>query len=346
MRVACTVVIIFLLVFPGITQTNQRIKFFCSYGEANHGIEVCQEQQMSFASNYHAERAVDKILKPLGVKSNFVLVACPNIANAMAITFDDGLRYIVYDNAFMEEIDKDSNTNWASISILAHEIGHHLSGHTTLRRGDLSMTAYLERRRKNELEADEFSGFAMFKLGATLVQAQAAMMSLDDVDDPEENYDHPKKWRRLEAIKTGYMDAKSQQPPPSGRGEGTARGSIDGVWVGRVWQEATGAVFYFAMKLEQNGNSAIGQAVAQAAIGGYLGQWDISVTEYSNSILFKDLAITRSTMPPESQWCIKEGRLNYDRRTNRIYGVIDGYSTTSFGLNTPCPKISFDLHKQ
>lgn len=168
----------------------------------------------SFVSNQHAERAVDRILRPLGLggKRNFILLPCAKIENAVAVTYDDGYRYIVYDNAFMERIDRGSNTDWASVSILAHEIGHHLKGHTTLLVSDPMTRAELQQSRENELEADEFSGFVMLKLGASLAQAQAAMMILPDVPNPEENHDHPKRWRRLEAIKNGYNDAKTQQP--------------------------------------------------------------------------------------------------------------------------------------
>jgi len=209
-------IICLLLVFTGLAQTNQKVRFFCSYGEANHGSELCEIlQRRSFASNQHAERAVSKILKPLGLKPNFILVSCPETSNAQAVTLDgdegDGLRYIVYDNTFMEGIDRDSNTNWASVSILAHEIGHHLNGHTTLKQHNPPTTEELQQSRDNELEADEFSGSAMSKLGATLAQAQSAMMALDDITKPEEESTHPKRWKRLAAIKTGYESAHSER---------------------------------------------------------------------------------------------------------------------------------------
>lgn len=120
--------------------------------------------------------------------------------------------------------------------------------------------------------------------------------------------------------------------------------NVSGVWTGRVWQAASGAEFVYAMTLEQNGNAAIGRAVARPAGGGGVGEWDISVTVYSNSILFKDLAVSGSPSPGGS-WCIKEGRLNYDSRNNRIYGTIEGYATT-YGIRTQCASISFDLYRK
>lgn len=190
---------------PPITTLQQRtVAFYCGYGEENHGAELCEYLQGNrFASN-PAEKAVDMIVKPTGLKRNFILVPCPAIENAMAVTLSDGFRYIVYDNAFMEAINKGVNSDWASVSILAHEVGHHLNGHTLREVSG-------QERRNNELEADEFSGFAMFKLGRTLFEAQAAINNFADVVD-EERSTHPKKWRRLKAIEKGYENAKSQEP--------------------------------------------------------------------------------------------------------------------------------------
>ena len=211
-RAIAIFIIICLLAFMGLAQTSKKPRFFCSYGEGNRGAELCSKIQAStFKSNQHAERAIDLILRPLGLRRNFVLVPCPYIDNAAAVTYDDGIRYIVYDNAFMEGIDKGSNTDWASVSILAHEVGHHLQGHTTRLVHYPPTREELRQSRENELEADEFSGFAMFKLERSLAEAQAAMKNLSDVDD-EENSTHPKRWRRLKAIETGYENAKSQQP--------------------------------------------------------------------------------------------------------------------------------------
>ena len=127
----------------------------------NVGIEQCKiEQQNAMFGNKEAENAVEKILSPLGLRATFVLVSCPNIRNAMAVTLEDGLRYIIYDPSFMSRLDR-SITDWASTSILAHEIGHHLSGHTLKKSIDNAA------QRAKEVEADEFSGFVMFKLGAS-----------------------------------------------------------------------------------------------------------------------------------------------------------------------------------
>lgn len=160
--------------------------------------EICSA--MSFSSNREAEDVVDGILKHVGLKRNFIIMECPNIKNAIAVNLPGELgqiRYIIYDNDFMDDINLKSNTNWSAISILAHEVGHHLNAHTLSKAGN---------SHKNELEADEFSGFILAKMGATLTQAQAAINSLTNMTASST---HPGKYKRLEAIEIGYKSAQS-----------------------------------------------------------------------------------------------------------------------------------------
>lgn len=97
----------------------------------------------------------------------------------MTITPSNGIRYIVYDNAFMDRISGRSS-DWAALSILAHEIGHTLTGSTDL-----------PNSRKKELEADRFSGFVMYKMGATFYQAQQAVRLVSS--DYDGSYSIPPK---------------------------------------------------------------------------------------------------------------------------------------------------------
>jgi tetratricopeptide (TPR) repeat protein len=176
--------------------------FYCGFQAENDGEILCDfMQQSAFASNADAEKAVDLILAPLGLPRNFVLVSCPKIKNAVAITPQDGLRYIVYDNEFVSGLSDKSN--WKSVSILAHELGHHLCGHT------LRSSVSLEEQREKELEADEFSGFILFKLGATLQQAQEAVLELS-AEGSDTYSTHPNREKRLLKIESGYKKAGGQ----------------------------------------------------------------------------------------------------------------------------------------
>ena len=160
--------------------------------------DICD--YLSFASNSEAEETVDNILRQVGLKRNFIVMECPNIENALAVNLpsDIGLlRYIIYDNKFLESVNSTTNTDWAAISILAHEIGHHLNGHSLDGTGS---------RPSKELEADEFSGFVLYKLGATLANAQAAMRKLQS---DRGSSTHPAKAKRLSAIEKGWKEARA-----------------------------------------------------------------------------------------------------------------------------------------
>src|SRR5690606_26749161 len=58
-----------------------------------------------------------------------------------------------------------------------------------------------------ELEADEFSGFVLRKMGASLAEAQAAMAVLSD---ERETATHPGRRSRLTAISNGWRNANNQ----------------------------------------------------------------------------------------------------------------------------------------
>lgn len=167
--------------------------------------EICPNVQFNgFRTDDGIERLINKITSQIGLKPNFILIPCPEIKNAMALIYNDNLRYIVYDKPFLDEISKNVKTNWSNTMILAHEIGHHLNGHT-LNFGNKEET------RKEELEADEFAGFILGKMGASKKEAIAAMNGIPHPDcDLEYFSDHPCKTKRVEAIKIGWSNAKGK----------------------------------------------------------------------------------------------------------------------------------------
>lgn len=202
-----------------VSKSALETQFVCTYGEGGTPDLLCMDMQRSFSSSADASGATKKILSVLGLAPNFVMVPCPNIDNCAAVTLNDGFRYIVYDQDFMQQISNTASNDWTSISILAHEIGHHLQGHT-LRRTDN------EESRKMELEADRFSGFVLQKLGATLNDSQAAMNALGHPEDDRYS-SHPAKWKRLNAIKEGWNDAAGVNNAPTSTPEPERTERID-----------------------------------------------------------------------------------------------------------------------
>ena len=152
--------------------------------------------QLGFSGDEDAEIAVDAILDKMGLYRNFVIQECPDINNAVAKNIDMGSgekeRYILYDSEFFKRIDVNAGNDWAATSVLAHEIGHHLNGHALNNKGS---------NHKWELEADEFSGFVLARMEATLEDAQSAIQTLKY---EKATRTHPAKVDRLLAIEKGY----------------------------------------------------------------------------------------------------------------------------------------------
>ena len=178
-----------------------------SFGQTKEELQLCLAMQSSnFMSDSEAENALDKILNTIGASANFVLTPCSEINNAVATSYK-GIRYILYDKEFMQLINSRTN-DWASLAILAHEVGHHINGHAldiTMYAGGLVEAASLDVQRKQELEADEFAGFVLARLGADLNSALSFTNIFTDKDD---TYDtHPTKSKRVNAVKKGFNKA-------------------------------------------------------------------------------------------------------------------------------------------
>lgn len=159
----------------------------CSYYGENTSSNV-----YTFNADNDALSTLKLITEASGLASNFKMMAA-NVPNAAAVIFN-GERYILYNQTFMYNINKKINY-WASFSILAHELGHHLNGHSLKTGGS---------RPSIEIEADNFSGFILAKLGATLKDAQSAINLLVT---EEGSFTHPGRSERLAAIANGWYRA-------------------------------------------------------------------------------------------------------------------------------------------
>ena len=175
----------------------------------NDGYELCFElRNRSVSTNEDATKALQKILSVANLKTNrFVILPCDNIGNAMAAVYE-GFRYILYKESWIDKSDY-----WSKMAILAHEVGHHINGHS------LDLLLYvaeaiegetLVNQRKQELEADEFAGFILAKLGATLGQASSGI-SLISSEKDDTYSTHPSKLKRLAAINLGFNKALEKE---------------------------------------------------------------------------------------------------------------------------------------
>ncbi len=141
---------------------------------------------------------VNKIMYVTGLQNRYQLRALKNYNNCSAVCLNNNIgqdRFIQFDRAFLENYQKQTANKWFVVGVLAHEIGHHLNGHSVEGVGS---------RPNKEIEADEFAGFVLQKLGATLQEAQGIFSFLSDTEGPPT---HPVKARRYEAIKRGWDKA-------------------------------------------------------------------------------------------------------------------------------------------
>ena len=144
------------------------------------------------------ERAeFNKILEHTGLDPNFVFVRSPEVGNNAFAIMLNGKRSIFYSTAFMDRMNKDTGSKWACISILAHEIGHHLQGHTLDGKGS---------RPPKELEADRFSGYVLARMGAPVEQATAAIAA---ISSDSGSSTHPPRYARIAAITDGWKKAQA-----------------------------------------------------------------------------------------------------------------------------------------
>ncbi|MBL0042303.1 MAG: TPM domain-containing protein [Xanthomonadales bacterium] len=173
----------------------------CSYDGSPVTIDA---RGMAAGHDDAGRQVVAEIMKYTGLPQNFEVMPHPQVPNAAAVILvgEDKLphRVIAYNEQFMADVQQaTANNNWAPVSIMAHEVGHHLSGHTIQPGGSQPPT---------ELEADKFSGYVLYKMGAQLADAQKAMNALvPEADGPT----HPGRGKRVTAIAEGWEQACVQQ---------------------------------------------------------------------------------------------------------------------------------------
>jgi len=156
-------------------------------------IENCTQKKFIDSSSIKKNAMQEMLLQVLnvvGVNGDIELKEA-NVLNIEAkITHKK--RYILYNPSFIADLNNSAKDKWSVITLLAHEVGHHLKGHTTHRGGS---------KPELELEADEFAGFVLNKLGATVRQSQNVMYFIAKT---EGSRTHPSRDSRLQAIEKGW----------------------------------------------------------------------------------------------------------------------------------------------
>jgi hypothetical protein len=139
------------------------------------------------------QEMLQEIISATGLQQNFELKQA-DVLNIEA-SISHRKRYILYNPTFITSINNLTKNKWAVMALLAHEVGHHLNGHTILKGGS---------KPELELQADEFAGFILHKLGATLQQSQNVMYY---IAKEKKSRTYPAKASRLLAIEKGWNNA-------------------------------------------------------------------------------------------------------------------------------------------
>ena len=184
------------------------------YGNSQMGEDLCVRSG-NYTNDVSVERLVAQIVEKFGMKNRFLIIPCDRTPNAQATIDQNGRPYILYNPEFLKSVKSlnftstsfpSNMTNWETITVLAHEIAHHLNYHLVNPHPDATF-------RSMELEADETAGFILYKLGATLEESQRAMKSASV--SIEGSYTHPPRAQRLEAIRKGWEKARGANPAPA-----------------------------------------------------------------------------------------------------------------------------------
>ena len=252
------------------------------YGNSHPGGEICVRSG-NFNTDVDVEQLVTQIMEKLGAQNRFVVMPCDRTSNAQA-TVDDKMRpYILYNPEFLRSV-KSLNfttstvpagtTNWEKLAILAHEIGHHINYHLVSPHSEATLHSM-------ELEADVTAGDILYKLGASLADAQKVMYSPEI--SVNGSMSHPSRAKRLDAIEKGWRQAEIQFPrsrvvPAPGPATEETDADLRQYNMVRV----RGGTFTMGCTSEQGGDCDVDEKpMRQVTVSDfYIGKYEVTVNEF------------------------------------------------------------------
>lgn len=177
----------------GLLKLNAKACYFDDINEIKKKIDIALENP-----DGRELEVIKSIMKYAGLPQNFRLYR-GDISNALA-TMVNNQRFIIYNRDLFAVIDKMSESYWASVFILAHEIGHHLAYNISDTVNNINA----------ELDADMFAASILFKMGADSSQAVAAVKSRF-ISNEADTKTHPSKSKRIAAIKKSWLEASEMR---------------------------------------------------------------------------------------------------------------------------------------
>lgn len=164
--------------------------FFCN-AQPSSNTDNAAEKNSTVIIN--PKEMLSEIMSVVGLQCNIELKEA-DVMNIEA-NISHHKRYILYNPKYLSWITNVTKDRWAAMALIAHEVGHHLNGHTIAKTGSKPAV---------ELEADEFAGFVLSKLGATLDESEEVMKY---ISTSQATNTHPARPSRMLAIQTGWNKA-------------------------------------------------------------------------------------------------------------------------------------------
>lgn len=146
------------------------------------------------APDLREEKIFEKLLRLHGLrKENYQLCATNDIPEPIAgfATIKDGVRYIVYDRKYATQA-----SEIQIVQLLGHEIGHQFLNHV----------ANYTNSWGEEIEADEFSGWSLFKYGYGREESVNLISP-----NKEATEDHPSGQVQRDAVDRGWRQASDHE---------------------------------------------------------------------------------------------------------------------------------------
>ena len=148
--------------------------------------------ETSFAANYaEVQEIFEAVTGYTQLRSNIYTI--PVIEDINVEICPGDVNYIAYNADWLKALDRDANNQWAIYAIIAHEIGHYVLAHDRTAVGSDPAI---------ELQADEYAGEVLAKMGACLSDAQAAFNSR--IMQRQRGDSHPPNDQRLAAVERGW----------------------------------------------------------------------------------------------------------------------------------------------
>lgn len=172
----------------------------CSVANTNYQLTPDKARLRFKGLSSETQEAFDKVTRHTELRTNIYTAPVTERIN-MEIC-PGAVNYIAYNADWLLNLHNNASGGWALYTIIAHEIGHYILAHDRRSAGSTP---------KVELEADEYAGEVLAKMGATLNEAQSAYRS-DKMQGRSIGGTHPPPDQRLKAVERGWSKIRGSAP--------------------------------------------------------------------------------------------------------------------------------------